>query len=753
MDWDLFVDESGKFNKDEHCLVGGFICPQGTISVSNINKWKDEIQAIPEIQQLMTEFGSWIYDHCSENKVDTLEKRSLRKTLQLRIMQEYAKRIKEKGGKLIIFDNPGGSFNVDNTTNFLTVLAKGLMMLYYDLQDGNSSINLYFASRMNVLYRDHPEEIPVSPTRVMEPGLWDDKTILDVQYKAQIRNLAFLQGGQWLLSDEKFSSMIENIKIMNDILDSSPNRKSKYRANPFTVPCDYICNTFFSRSGMKQDQLTIWNQLYQSLDCFYYPTDKPLQPGFNGLPSWNDDSDNSTALFSLISLDFPEPATSAFLRGFNSASVDTQKNAIQFTIRELYKKVDCQKAMGLLAERLGHTIETASQIRNAEIRNEFIANLLLYQKSLYTHLGDQRKMESITTQFHSVVESIQNDAVRDELLYIADNRRLVDLTDCFNYEMALQEFADIKQDWMNVMSSRNSRHNSASRTNPKYPAYGKTVGSYLQLLRHLIHQSNADDKELYYDEAVGYYDIYRHHLLDCTDIIRCHETISDLEAEMEHFQAAFDRLFQAAALEENPDVEVQADFPITAENAARIITEAGFGGEKHPYLMQHYVRLLSMIFLADEESPEGEAMLSPLLPHLSIAFGDQINSPHPRTQMQWKIASALAARKASTKQEKQLASTLFSKAAQTLLGQEKPVFSAIAVGVLAEQMLHIQKGRIPGNASIAYKMLQKAYLSFQSQKTENEKNPFTGLLPDEPSHIPKLLPLEVCEAVIRMIGY
>ena len=193
MKWELFVDESGRFAKDEHCLVGGMLCPAGSMNESLARVWKAEILTDESIQKAISAYGNWIFDHCSENPVMNEEKKKYRQIIQEKVVKEYAKKLQSIGGKIIIFDNPKGVYNVDNTTNYLTVLAKGLLMLFYQLQSDLESLRVYFAERKNITRSDSSEEYSISPTRAALIGVADERVIIGKQYEAVLKNLASRQ--------------------------------------------------------------------------------------------------------------------------------------------------------------------------------------------------------------------------------------------------------------------------------------------------------------------------------------------------------------------------------------------------------------------------------------------------------------------------------------------------------------------------------------------------------------------------------
>ena len=725
------------------------MCPHGAITEATVLGWKHEILEDAKIKGKIAELGRWNYDHCRDNTFSTKRKKQIRGSLQADIVEVYRSHICALGGRIIIFDNPKGLYNADNTTNFLTVLAKGLMMLFFEIQETTTSINLYFASRRNNTQKDHPEQISISPTRVQTPGLKDDGVILPVQYRSQIRNLAFLQGGQWLLENKVFSEMISNIKIIDDLhVNLDANGHYEKKSNPLTVPCDYICNTYITADGLSMEHQQRVSEIYHSEGVLVYRTDRPVQVGITGLPSWKDDQNNGTELLSLMSMDFPEPATSKFFKSFNDATEETQRTIINYIVRALYEKVDNQKAMPLMCARLEHSIDEAENIKNKSIRNEFVANLQLYLKSLYTHLGMQNMVIEITDRFKNVLNEIEDDSIRDELIDIADNRHLVDLTDSFNYEIASREFSTIETFWKTNIATRQKRLPSDSAT-PKYPTYGKTIGSFLQILRHMIHSSTGEDRELYYIEAQELYGPGRDHLIKDVDISRFHQTCCDIESEMQNYAQAFKHLYYAANIFDDPDVEKNEDIALDEVTAKSILSKAGFDGQKNPYLLQHYVRLLATYYNSPVDDINVEQFVAPLLPYISVDFGSLINTPHPKTQIQWKTASFLANRRISTEGERRISNKLFDTAAKNLISYETPIFAAIAAGVRAEQFYHILKHNIPGNQLVVRKAMSASYQLFVETKPESMLNPFEPLLEDEN----KEMTPEKLSAIARIIGY
>jgi hypothetical protein len=350
MVWDLYVDESGSFAEDKHCLVGGFIVPEGTVNRDIVLKWKDEICKVPEISELMMDL-KWKYDHCMRNTYKSSKRKTrLRGELQYLITKEYKKKLQAINGKFVIFDNSTGIYNTDNTTNFLTVLAKGLMMLFYEWPEPNPSIRLHFASRKNITYSNESELLPVSPTRIQEGG-GDQPVIQTSQYIAQIRNLAFLQSGQELLENGTFSSMLDNIDIVQDDIVISEDNEEIRLPNPLTVPSDYICNTFIKADGYDADYQSRIRQLYSLPNVLIYRTDRPLMHAPGELKNIDSDENYGKIMLRLISYSFREPETSRFFRAFNKATIGTQKSSLNYVIDSLRERVESQETMEQLADR------------------------------------------------------------------------------------------------------------------------------------------------------------------------------------------------------------------------------------------------------------------------------------------------------------------------------------------------------------------------------------------------------------------
>ena len=244
------------------------------------------------------------------------------------------------------------------------------------------------------------------------------------------------------------------------------------------------------------------------------------------------------------------------------------------------------------------------------------------------------------------------------------------------------------------------------------------------MLRHEIHQADPDDKELYYSEATDRFRQARDNLIEAIDKSRFHQTACDIEAEMGHEQEAFNHLWMAANIEKVKSDEIKEDIPITAKTADEILKESGYGGELYPYLLQHYVRTLSLMYMADPENKKAGTILQPLIGHINDQLGDAIRAPHPRIQIQWKTASMLAARKASNDRQRQLAARLYSKAVETLKKENQTVFLAIATGILAEEAWHIEEKHIPGDAKSLLAQMKQLYQYYITGLPLDKKDPF-----------------------------
>lgn len=743
MKWELFVDESGDFEVNRHCVVGGFLCPEGVMTEAIASSWKFDILHDSKVVDALDNFGKWNFDHCCENRCQTTRKKINRGILQTTIVEAYSKKLSDVGGRLVIFDNPSGTYNIDNTTNFLTVLAKGLLMMFYDLQGEMSSLKVHFASRRNNTRQDDPKALTVSPTRIQEPGMTDQGTILGVQYAKQLKNLAFLQGGQWLINNPIFSNMIDTIDIIGDryvqVTYDAPYKKANGEIiylkqgggdydkipNPLTVPCDYICNTFYKANDFSdvQKELASLSGLYSPDFCLYYQVDRPIQNYVHS--DILDQGATGEAFLQLFSLDFPEPQSSNFFKLFNASSPADNRATIDSTISGLFPLIDSQQNINSLISRLEHAIEVTDRINNNNHRHYLNANLLLYLQSLYTHLGNQQKVTAINEQVHTLIDFIDDEADIDKILDIADNRHLVDLTDLFAYNEACSEFDSIQKYWKSKESSRRNK----SLQKPRYLAYGKAIGSYLQVLRHKMHMeiNDTDEKELLYLEASELYGEYLYDIgTSLPDQSRCYQIMCDIESEMGNFDNAIHYLYYAALCSMNQKPHDIQNKSIT-EISDTILEASGFNGSQNPYLLQHFVRMAAMMEEA-EKWDWAESIIQPYLTSLTENIGTEIKQPHPRTQILWKTATILALRPSSTDIQRRLATELYERAAKDLLEPKMGIFAAITVGIKAEQTKMILQKKINGNASVVQKALHAAYMMFLDIKADNDIDPFAEIM-------------------------
>jgi len=641
-------------------------------------------------------------------------------------------------------------------------------MLFYDLQDSMTSLRVHFASRRNNTRQDHPEELAVSPARVQTEGQSDQGVIIPVQYSTVIRHLAFLQGGQHLLDNAVFADMIASIDIINDVYDrvdsDAPyifqDGRYKYvrtggnydkKPNPLTVPCDYVCNTFLKGPSFEPDERRISSTegLFAPEHCLLYQVDAPLQRDTNiGLLKKEADA---TDLLQLISLDFPEPVTQKFYKLFNTASLELQRSALNTVIERIRIHVLEQKCMPLLAERLNHAIDSARHISNENLRSYYIANLLLFQRSLHTHLGNIKTVSSLSEQVYKYIDTLQNDSDRDTLLDIADNQSIVHLTDVFAYDTAIQLFEDAEKYWASKISAR--RRSDARR--PAYPVWGKTIGSYLQVLRHQIHASqNQEEKELYYMEAQSKYDAYIHHLAENPgDLSRCHQTLCDIEADMGHFPAAVKHLYWASLYATAKEVDHEAPIPSLLEIGERFAWYATAEDTNSAFLLQHFMRMTALMY-SWQVTEMADALFTPFRMLINDKWGSQIVNTHARTQVQWKTASILANNPGCSNDERRVANVLFDTAASTLLRNgTSPIFAAISAGIRAEQLSHILTGRIPGNKSTVYTALRKAYERFLALKSDTTPDPFEPYLQPLKGTDSVRMTSTLFNKVAQLIGY
>ena len=227
-EWDLYVDESGRFSvAGEHTLIGGVLIPHeqnggNTMFKAWENEIRNELAQSGVVTKAMLEAGDrwhlflskgksgkmsateeaeyneikqnprYIFDHCCENNSNTTRWRT-----QEFCLNAYMKKLKAVNGFPVVFDNPQGLYHIDSNSTFMTIIANGIIRLYNHLRNltHSESVWLYIhaASRLNVTKVKQGDLYEYSPVAGPED-------VLNVElYVNQIKNSVFLNGGHALL--------------------------------------------------------------------------------------------------------------------------------------------------------------------------------------------------------------------------------------------------------------------------------------------------------------------------------------------------------------------------------------------------------------------------------------------------------------------------------------------------------------------------------------------------------------------------
>ena len=227
-EWDLFVDESGRFSvAGEHTLIGGVLIPHEQNGGNAMFKaWENEIRneltETGTVSKAMLEAGDqwhlflskgkdskmspeeearyqeikqnprYIFDHCCENNSN-----STRWKTQQYCLKAYMEKLKTINGFPVVFDNPHGLYHIDSNSTFMTIIANGVIRLYNHLRDLTPDENVWLyihaASRLNVTKVKQGNLYAYSPVAGTE-------NVLNVElYVNQIKNSVFLNGGHALL--------------------------------------------------------------------------------------------------------------------------------------------------------------------------------------------------------------------------------------------------------------------------------------------------------------------------------------------------------------------------------------------------------------------------------------------------------------------------------------------------------------------------------------------------------------------------
>ncbi len=634
MEYDLYLDESGKFDSSkERKLIGGFLLPRKKADYSEQNALKmfyvirntalekakqkgllnDEALKNGERKHYKSpDFDAssdwYIFDHCCENNYDRRENCLDRAPIQKFVLREFVKQITDRGGRVVLFEDRQRISKIDDNTTYLSCFALGLMRLYIVLKKEQSAeevrVFVHSASRRNNTLIEEKRNETVSPCGSSE------KTIPGELYINQVKNCVFLNGGAVLLEDKNFVRCLESTEIIRDIRNGM-----LFEPHPATILADYICNsakslmdggTKYTEEDLGSSKIRI-SVFKDKLDFGEFTLDDIERSHL-----WD------RALIRLISEDFPdEQETKRVFERMNADKRYNQLLCVNSIVNYVYPFVENRENMEEIAARLLRIIDIFKGKMAETAYEELKANLLIYLDALYTHLGDNEKAVQTVKEFIASVSGIPEAERRNALLIKYFNREIVSSTDEFDYargriyfEMIKKYYLTFKESGDELMMGFLEQIIGEETDMDRYlyatvSEYGKAIGSYMQLLAHeLRSEEKSESKE---DEAEEILRIADSEFVTQRDKARCAQNKCDLYIALKKFKEALDELYYSACGETSDGT--------WEEKCGKLAERFRESGKTDHYLLYHYVQLMHA--LTDYEmglyAEMGTTMLSALI--------------------------------------------------------------------------------------------------------------------------------------------
>ena len=724
-----------------------------------------EYVILQEVRDNYLKMGLYVLDHCTENSEMISRDRlnnttNTLKTIRYVLNEFYNNIASQEDGKIVIFQAPRYKFAIDINTTYLTVLTVGLMNLYLKLkkENNNQNIKLYVhaASRSSLLTKEEEETTPLkdfdengNPTRVLSPR----------PYQTQIENFSYLNGGYSLLQIPEFQEMIQSIEIIQDSfayekIDSIPVVIQK--PNPLTIVCDYICNRYlrFLEYG-DAEWTTFFNNVKQEKRLVVIHTtsdNKQFRAANFSLEVIKKDHDWGNGFVAMISRNrnLPSKLVNEYFEALNADRNYDQIRIVKTVVDYLYSFVNNRENMNEWSKLIKRIIQVSKGDERFSPQAGILlrTNMLLYLDALYTHLGRKNDAEQCRKQFLIELSQVVDTEESIALLLKFANREIITCVDSFDYERGALYFQIIKDYYSDLqekekfiweyiienftgetsdLSLLNRIHNRRSQLTE----YGKSLGSYAQLLCHALRASrDVEQVSRIRNEAQQ---IIREMPL-CfskqSDLSRCYQNISDLYREMGDYIKALYALAQACAYLTKQNNEVDS-IQIAIDH---VLGYCGSIGEKDSFVFLHYVEIMNSAIQSEDntEALFGEDLLKPLICSIETKLDNlQITSPYPQSIIFWRLASSICFSNHCIKLHKK-AKAIFDKAYSALKGQEAINRQAMAISIRSEELYQIHKQIIDCPEQNMKEMQTELIKRYKSlcQKTEG-LNPFAKIINNE----------------------
>lgn len=752
MVYHLYVDESGKFSNQETVMnvVGGMLISGNEDRSIMPQEWNRQArEAGKKTPKVSPEYlATYDFDHCTENKGP--ERWPIQKTM----CRSYLENLKEIEARPVFFYADHDFLDVDSTTTYISILTKGLIQLFNQLRSERpgEEIKLYAhiairehttltsitrnekketgADRKSLAQSDIRKRINdyisllTSPTsRAAAANDVEEHNIQLEQYKRAISHAAYLCASEDVFRSRDFTDMIRNMEILENrfvkISGTTNGPKMERIENAWTVVCDCLCNSFYHCHTGKYS----YNDLFGNMNAIEIKAD------LSSAALEKEDTVESyrhayaSRFIRLMHLGFPKTETNEWMQRFNMALPMHQRTFLNEIVSYFdaltYYHLDDQEVL----DTIKNTLTASTGIQDESVRNELQANLHVFHYAIHTHLGMEKEITEDIRLFHEKIQHVRNMDAVAALMPIFMNRNIVLYTDRFEYKEAEETFSRLEKYWKATLEARQILTGNEQELDEEY---GKELGSYLQLVRHMLRvETNAEMRDILYMDAE---DRFRQALLNLpqeADQSRIYQSMSGIEQEMGHWDTALKLLFRASGADE-----------AGTDGMELLWKRIGLPECNDPYLFAMLLRLADCMILAGEDKgtellQQIQKRLKEAFPYIGKtkyvedpAFADCIRSIHPRTQVLWRLGAAIAA---SGPDGWQQAKRMLERALEQLSASAPGVFRAIAVAVAAELAAwSLKYGDKKSDEAIA--KFKAVYQKFTNSYEEADmRNPFAGL--------------------------
>lgn len=710
--YDLYLDESGAFRKGQESLIGGFLCERDTISRIDceyaLNQIKASIVNEITIRDQIPDLDFYQWKHCCKN--NNTQAKMYREEIQYKVLNHFYEFLEDKNAKPVIFRNDSRELLTDSTTTYLSVFAKGILLLLKKLYADNKEVELkiHVAQRMDTTARHFEDETIENLTEAIFEVGPNNRTILKVQYRKTLEWFLKIVLDSETYVKWKIDRMISEMEIL---VDHHTHIKDEWYSEPndYTVVCDYICNSYFAMKGVFKSP-----ELYRKVMDLY--SGVVFNATSQNVVFTQEDIHNMIVqgrIFSAFEIVCLNEAIdyNAVKTVINRVNLLDPNEAIIIidNVMDGLKKLIADTGRNNENERLLNRVLSFTELLEDEMQKiVFEINIRIYLIAVLTHLS---KTDLVNSNFERSIELL--DQINEVSLFekygdLLYNRRLVFLTDCFDYDSCENLFSSIDQYYKNKLKLYNGRSLTSI-------SYGRIVGSYVQMLAAKMRLAKStEDRELLYEYGEYYVRLSIEQFDTEEDLSRAYQNYCMIDLSAQRYGQALHHLLAAT----NGMLDSRSPIQDILQSIKKY--EPGY-----QYLLYLYIKIMSESLFFGGHEEENRSLSSEMYKYLcnsGISYRDEENIRYyPRHVILWKMASyyALTGKKKEALKHYQEAYDLFvdQESEYTML--------MISFAVIAEEIYMLMTYIKDENKEIELRQLfTERFTTVMEHKPEYFKNIF-----------------------------